>query len=82
MQTFVCVNVTLREWQTLIALSEPTDINPGPLTQILYAFADVSPDTGAISLTDSYADEQVMSFLSHQHIYKTQADSDPETLPR
>lgn len=38
---------------------EPTDINPAPLTHILYAFADVSPDTGVISLTDSYADEQV-----------------------
>ncbi len=38
---------------------EPTDIVPAPLTLILYAFADVSPDTGHISLTDSYADEQV-----------------------
>jgi chitinase len=43
----------------LMAIIEPTDINPAPLTQILYAFADVSPDTGVISLTDSYADEQV-----------------------
>ncbi len=41
--------------------SEPTDIVPGPLTHVLYAFADVSPDTGVISLTDSYADEQVRS---------------------
>ena len=38
---------------------EPTDIVPAPLTHILYAFADVSADTGTISLTDSYADEQV-----------------------
>ncbi|KAI0090629.1 glycoside hydrolase superfamily [Irpex rosettiformis] len=45
-------------WGIYGANFQPTDINPGPLTQILYAFADVSPDTGAISLTDSYADEQ------------------------
>ncbi len=38
---------------------EPTDIIPSTLTHIVYAFADVSPDTGSISLTDSYADEQV-----------------------
>ncbi|KAF9066642.1 glycosyl hydrolases family 18-domain-containing protein [Rhodocollybia butyracea] len=37
---------------------EPTDIIPSTLSHILYAFADVSPDTGAISLTDPYADEQ------------------------
>jgi chitinase len=30
------------------------------LTTILYSFADVSPVTGAIVLTDSYADEQKM----------------------
>ena len=39
--------------------AEPTDINASPLTHILYSFADVSPETGSISLTDSYADEQV-----------------------
>ena len=42
---------------------EPTDIVPDPLTHILYSFADISPDTGAISLTDSYADEQVYYFF-------------------
>lgn len=45
-------------WGIYGANFQPTDINPGPLTHILYAFADVSPDTGVISLTDSYADEQ------------------------
>ncbi|KAI0684658.1 glycoside hydrolase superfamily [Cytidiella melzeri] len=45
-------------WGIYGANFQPTDINPAPLTQILYAFADVSPDTGEISLTDSYADEQ------------------------
>lgn len=39
--------------------TEPTDIDPTDLTHILYSFADVSADTGTISLTDSYADEQV-----------------------
>ena len=40
---------------------EPTDIVPAPLTHILYAFADVSADTGGVALTDSWADEQVCS---------------------
>ncbi|KAF9223205.1 glycoside hydrolase family 18 and carbohydrate-binding module family 5 protein [Gyrodon lividus] len=38
--------------------AEPTDINPSHLTHIIYAFADVSTDTGRIVLTDPYADEQ------------------------
>ncbi|KAI0338406.1 hypothetical protein BDW22DRAFT_711587 [Trametopsis cervina] len=45
-------------WGIYGANFQPTDINPTPLSQVLYAFADVSPDTGVISLTDSYADEQ------------------------
>ncbi|KAL4248233.1 glycosyl hydrolase 18 family protein [Abortiporus biennis] len=45
-------------WGIYGANFQPTDINPEPLTLILYSFADVSADTGAISLTDSYADEQ------------------------
>ncbi|KAH8827572.1 glycosyl hydrolases family 18-domain-containing protein [Flagelloscypha sp. PMI_526] len=36
----------------------PQYIVPTQLTHILYSFADVSPDTGAISLTDLFADEQ------------------------
>ena len=42
-----------------LCLPEPTDINPAPLTHILYSFADTSADTGAIFLTDSYADQEV-----------------------
>jgi len=38
---------------------EPADIIPGILTHILYCFADVSADTGAARLTDSYADEGI-----------------------
>ncbi|KIK63096.1 carbohydrate-binding module family 5 protein [Collybiopsis luxurians FD-317 M1] len=45
-------------WGIYGANFQPTDIIPSTLTHILYSFADVSPDTGAISLTDSYADEQ------------------------
>ena len=39
--------------------AEPADIVPGILTHILYCFADVSADTGAAKLTDSYADEGI-----------------------
>ena len=39
--------------------AEPADIIPGILTHILYCFADVSADTGAARLTDSYADEGI-----------------------
>ncbi|KAI0708099.1 glycosyl hydrolases family 18-domain-containing protein [Cerioporus squamosus] len=45
-------------WGIYGANFQPTDINPTPLTHILYSFADVSADSGTISLTDSYADEQ------------------------
>ncbi|KAH0828629.1 glycosyl hydrolases family 18-domain-containing protein [Lanmaoa asiatica] len=37
---------------------QPTDIDPSQLTHILYAFADISPDTGKAFLTDSWADEE------------------------
>ncbi|KAF8998382.1 glycosyl hydrolases family 18-domain-containing protein [Cyathus striatus] len=37
---------------------QPTDIVTGPLTHILYAFADTDASTGAIMLTDPFADEQ------------------------
>ncbi|KAG7095154.1 hypothetical protein E1B28_005933 [Marasmius oreades] len=36
---------------------QPTDIDPSMVTHILYSFADVSPATGAVSLTDLYADQ-------------------------
>lgn len=56
------ISVSYRNWgrtpRKLTSLSEPTDINPTPLTHILYAFADIQSD-GTIVLTDSYADEQV-----------------------
>ncbi|CDO69059.1 Glycoside Hydrolase Family 18 / Carbohydrate-Binding Module Family 5 protein [Trametes cinnabarina] len=45
-------------WGIYGANFQPTDIDPTTLTHIVYAFADVSSDTGAITLTDSYADEQ------------------------
>lgn len=38
---------------------QPTNIVSSTLTHILYAFADVDPNSGNISLTDVYADEQV-----------------------
>ncbi|KLO18245.1 hypothetical protein SCHPADRAFT_820108 [Schizopora paradoxa] len=44
-------------WGIYGANFQPTDINPTPLTHILYAFADIQSD-GTIVLTDSYADEQ------------------------
>jgi hypothetical protein len=40
-------------------LAEPTDIVAKDLSTILYSFADVSADSGTISLTDSYADVEV-----------------------
>ncbi|KAH7890400.1 glycoside hydrolase family 18 and carbohydrate-binding module family 5 protein [Phlebopus sp. FC_14] len=45
-------------WGIYGANFQPSDINPGDLTHILYAFADVSPDSGEIGLTDPWADEQ------------------------
>ncbi|EIN05503.1 hypothetical protein PUNSTDRAFT_122390 [Punctularia strigosozonata HHB-11173 SS5] len=45
-------------WGIYGANFQPTDIVPEDLTHIIYAFADVQPDTGTIVLTDSYADEQ------------------------
>ncbi|KAI0635061.1 glycosyl hydrolases family 18-domain-containing protein [Trametes polyzona] len=45
-------------WGIYGANFQPTDIIPSTLTHIVYAFADVSADTGSIVLTDSYADEQ------------------------
>lgn len=45
---------------------EPTDINPAPLTHILYSFADISPDSGAIKLTDSWSDEEVYSLFKSE----------------
>ncbi|KAF8919477.1 glycoside hydrolase family 18 and carbohydrate-binding module family 5 protein [Mucidula mucida] len=45
-------------WGIYGANFQPTDIVTNTLTHILYSFADVSPDSGAISLTDSYADQE------------------------
>ncbi|KAI0816864.1 glycosyl hydrolases family 18-domain-containing protein [Trametes gibbosa] len=45
-------------WGIYGANFQPTDIIPSTLTHIVYAFADVSADSGTIVLTDSYADEQ------------------------
>ncbi|ETW75424.1 glycoside hydrolase family 18 protein [Heterobasidion irregulare TC 32-1] len=45
-------------WGIYGANFQPTDILPADLTHILYSFADVTPSTGSIFLTDSYADEQ------------------------
>ena len=41
-------------------LSEPTDIVPKTLTQILYAFADTDLDNGNVILTDLYADAKTL----------------------
>ena len=40
-------------------LPEPSNMTPSTLTHVLYSFADVDPNSGNISLTDLYADEQV-----------------------
>ncbi|KIJ60771.1 carbohydrate-binding module family 5 protein [Hydnomerulius pinastri MD-312] len=45
-------------WGIYGANFQPTDINPVDLTHILYAFADVSSQTGEVILMDPYADEQ------------------------
>ncbi|KAJ7254697.1 glycosyl hydrolases family 18-domain-containing protein [Mycena haematopus] len=45
-------------WGIYGANFQPTDIVPSTLTHILYAFADVDPSSGTISLTDLYADTQ------------------------
>ncbi|KAF8201052.1 glycoside hydrolase superfamily [Mycena galopus ATCC 62051] len=45
-------------WGIYGANFQPTDIVTSTLTHILYAFADVDPTTGIISLTDLYADTQ------------------------
>ncbi|KAG6865811.1 hypothetical protein C0991_011616 [Blastosporella zonata] len=45
-------------WGIYGANFQPMDVVPSVLTHILYSFADVNPVTGAISLTDPYADEQ------------------------
>jgi len=53
------VHVLVKSDSAPHACLEPTDIIPSELSHILYAFADVTPSTGAIFLTDTYADEQV-----------------------
>ena len=62
---FICIIIASRLLNMLS--TEPTDINPTPLTHILYAFADVQSD-GTIILTDSYADEQVCKPSEADHI--------------
>ncbi|KAF8874737.1 glycosyl hydrolases family 18-domain-containing protein [Infundibulicybe gibba] len=45
-------------WGIYGANFQPTDIVSSTLTHILYSFADVNAGTGAITLTDSYADQE------------------------
>ncbi|KXN88676.1 Chitinase 1 [Leucoagaricus sp. SymC.cos] len=45
-------------WGIYGANFQPTDIVSGPITHILYSFADTDASTGNIKLTDSYADEE------------------------
>ncbi|TFK37028.1 glycoside hydrolase family 18 protein [Crucibulum laeve] len=45
-------------WGIYGANFQPTDIVTSPLTHILYSFADTDPSSGAIKLTDSYADQE------------------------
>ncbi|KIM43625.1 carbohydrate-binding module family 5 protein [Hebeloma cylindrosporum] len=45
-------------WGIYGANFQPSDIVAAPLTHILYSFADTDASTGAIKLTDPYADEQ------------------------
>ncbi|KAJ3564511.1 hypothetical protein NP233_g8251 [Leucocoprinus birnbaumii] len=45
-------------WGIYGANFQPTDIVSGPLTHILYSFADTDSSTGNIKLTDSYADAE------------------------
>ncbi|KAJ6567740.1 glycosyl hydrolases family 18-domain-containing protein [Mycena vulgaris] len=45
-------------WGIYASNFQPTDIVVSTLTHILYSFADVDASTGAISLTDSYADSE------------------------
>lgn len=37
----------------------PSAIPTSDLTHLLYAFANISPDTGTVSLSDQWADEQI-----------------------
>lgn len=53
------------------------------LSDILYAFANVDPSTGEISLSDSYADTQARFYSSSSAgmLSLTEYLSFPETLP-
>ncbi|KAJ7267504.1 glycoside hydrolase superfamily [Mycena rebaudengoi] len=43
-------------WGIYAANFQPTDIPVSRLTHLLYSFADVDPSSGALKLTDTYAD--------------------------